>query len=422
MSKTIANSRNKFIAFLVIFVGMVLFQLTELRYIWGVLDISRFYNIIFLLSLGVYVMRNIGVRRLSNNVWIYYMLPGLLVYIGYFVNITINTFRDQSLAIHYGSLIPWVVYLSVPFLLKDNIINTKNLLRYYYFATLLITTLGLFDYFLYFNGLINLQVLTHSNGMFLSGWFSILHLLDDGVGHYRFYASIGEPGSLAMILIPSLIYSVIYKRYLGASVLTLGIYLTNSLGAFISGGLVIFLWLILLYRKNKFSIFIPLFSSVLIISTVAINWDEIYNSYETKGNARIVREENVVNAISELPSILVSNPLGLNFSINYSENTDKNYYGSNFMFLNAIYNGGLVAGIGYMIIMITFFLISLSTFFRKYISSEDIIYTLSILSLIPFSVQRTSLLETSMLMLVIAPFIIKYLGSYNKKSDKSLDL
>ena len=232
----------------------------------------------------------------------------------------------------------------------------------------------------------------------------------------------GEAGNLGMILIPSLIYSVIYKRYLGASVLTLGIYLTNSLGAFISGGLVIFLWLILLYRKNKFSIFIPLFSSVLIISTVAINWDEIYNSYETKGNARIVREENVVNAISELPSILVSNPLGLNFSINYSENTDKNYYGSNFMFLNAIYNGGLVAGIGYMIIMITFFLISLSTFFRKYISSEDIIYTLSILSLIPFSVQRTSLLETSMLMLVIAPFIIKYLGSYNKKSDKSLDL
>ena len=367
-------------------------------------------------------MLNIGVRRLSNNVWIYYMLPGLLVYIGYFVNITINTFRDQSLAIHYGSLIPWVVYLSVPFLLKDNIINTKNLLRYYYFATLLITTLGLFDYFLYFNGLINLQVLTHSNGMFLSGWFSILHLLDDGAGHYRFYASMGEAGNLGMILIPSLIYSVIYKRYLGASVLTLGIYLTNSLGAFISGGLVIFLWLILLYRKNKFSIFIPLFSSVLIISTVAINWDEIYNSYETKGNARIVREENVVNAISELPSILVSNPLGLNFSINYSENTDKNYYGSNFMFLNAIYNGGLVAGIGYMIIMITFFLISLSTFFRKYISSEDIIYTLSILSLIPFSVQRTSLLETSMLMLVIAPFIIKYLGSYNKKSDKSLDL
>jgi len=266
MSKTIANSRNKFIAFLVIFVGMVLFQLTELRYIWGVLDISRFYNIIFLLSLGVYVMLNIGVRRLSNNVWIYYMLPGLLVFIGYFVNITINTFRDQSLAIHYGGLIPWVVYLAVPFLLKDNIINTKNLLRYYYFSTLLITTLGLFDYFLYFNGLINLQVLTHSNGMFLSGWFSILHLLDDGVGHYRFYASIGEPGSLGMILIPSLIYSVIYKRYLGASVLTLGIYLTNSLGAFISGGLVIFLWLILLYRKNKFSIFIPLFSSVVIPS------------------------------------------------------------------------------------------------------------------------------------------------------------
>jgi hypothetical protein len=73
-----------------------------------------------------------------------------------------------------------------------------------------------------------------------------------------------------------------------------------------------------------------------------------------------------------------------------------------------------------MIIMITFFLISLSTFFRKNISSEDIVYTLSILSLIPFSVQRSSLLETSMLILVIAPFIIKYFGPYNKKSDGAL--
>jgi hypothetical protein len=57
---------------------------------------------------------------------------------------------------------------------------------------------------------------------------------------------------------------------------------------------------------------------------------------------------------------------------------------------------------------------------EKNISSEDIVYTLSILSLIPFSVQRSSLLETSMLILVIAPFIIKYFGPYNKKSDGGL--
>ena len=284
MNHIITNRRNKFRAFLVIFVGIVLFQFTELRYIWEITSISRFYNIVYILTLGAYIAFNIYVRKFNNKVWLYYILPGLLVFIGYFVNITINVLRDQSLAIHYGSLIPWLTYLAVPFLLKDNIINTKSLLRYYYFSTLFITILGLIDYFLYFNGLINLQVLNHPNGVFLSGWFSILHMLNDGVGHYRFNASMAEAGNLAMILIPSVIYSILYKRYLGASVLILGIYLTDSLGGFISIVIVMLLLSVLLYRKNKFSIFIPLFSSFLILSTVAINWDEIYNSYEKKCN------------------------------------------------------------------------------------------------------------------------------------------
>ena len=266
MKQTITNRRNKFIAFLVIFAGIALFQFTELRYIFGIPNIGKFYNIFFLLILSIYIFLNIYVKKLSKNIWIYYMMPGLLVFMGYFINITINTLRDQSLFVNYGALFPWLIYLAVPFVLKDNIINTKSLLRYYYYLTLLIIILGLFDYFMYFNGFSNLQVLNHPNGVFLSGWFSILHQLEDGSAHYRFYASMGEPGSLAMILIPSLIYSALYKRYLGMSILTLGIYLTDSLGAFISIGVVIFLLLILLYRKNKFSIFIPLFSSVVIPS------------------------------------------------------------------------------------------------------------------------------------------------------------
>ena len=45
--------RNKFIVFLVIFVGIALVQFTELRYIWGIKDISMFYNICFILILLV---------------------------------------------------------------------------------------------------------------------------------------------------------------------------------------------------------------------------------------------------------------------------------------------------------------------------------------------------------------------------------
>ena len=415
MKQAIANRRNKFIAFLVIFVGIALFQFTELRYIFGILNIGKFYNIFFLLILSIYIFLNIYVKKLSKNIWIYYMMPGLLVFMGYFINITINTLRDQSLFVNYGALFPWLIYLAVPFVLKDNIINTKSLLRYYYYLTLLIIILGLFDYFMYFNGFSNLQVLNHPNGVFLSGWFSILHQLEDGSAHYRFYASMGEPGSLAMILIPSLIYSALYKRYLGMSILTLSIYLTGSLGAFISIGVVIFLFLILQYRKNKFSIFIPIISSVLILSVVAINWDKIYDSYEKKGNSATIREDNVLNAINNLSSILVNNPLGINFSTNYSENTDKDYYGSNFMPLNAVYKGGVFAGIGYTIIIIVFFLTAISSFYHKSISREDIFYSLSIISTLMFIFQRNSLLEISMLVLLFAPFVIRRLDPYSKK-------
>ena len=406
--------RNKFIVFLVIFVGIALVQFTELRYIWGIKDISMFYNICFILILSLYIVFNICVQRFSNNVWVYYILPGLLVFIGYFANITINVLRDQSLAIYFGSLIPWLTYLSVPFLLKDNIINTKNLLRYYYYLTLLITTFGIFEYFLYFNGFINLQVLNHPNGVFLSGWFSILHMLENGVGHYRFYASIGEAGNLAMILIPSLIYSIVYKRYLGGSILSLGIYLTDSLGALISITIGVFLLLILLYRKYKYSIFTLILSIVLILSVIVINLGNIYYMYEHKYDSRKVREAQIVNTISNLPSMLVNNPLGFDFSTNYSENTNKHYYGANFMPLNSFYGGGLSALIGYLIIITVFFFTSLSCFYRKKISREDIIFSVSIIVLLPFIVQRSAILETSMLILVLSPFVIKSLGIYSK--------
>jgi hypothetical protein len=421
MNQPITNKRSKFIAFLIIFAGIALFQLTELRYIWGITGVSRFYNIFFVLIFSIYIIFNIYTKRLNSNVWFYYMLPGILIFSGYFINITMNTLREQSLAIHYGSLVPWLTYLAVPFLLKDNIINAKSLLRYYYYLTLLIATLGLLDYFLYFNGFINLQALDHPQGRFLTGWFSIFHMLEEGVAYYRFYASMGEPGNLAMILLPSVIYSIIYKRYLGVFIFIFSIYLSASLGGFIGIGMAIFLLLIVFFRKSYFLFFVSIFSLILILSVVLSNWNKIYSVYEEKGNSRITRELNVVNSIKNLPSILINNPLGINFSINYSENTSEDYYGSNFMPLNAIYKGGIFAGIGYIIIINIFFLTATSCFFRKKRSREDITSSLSIIVILPFIVQRHALLETSMLILVLTPFIIKSLGSYGEK-HKSVDL
>jgi len=54
MKQTIANRRNKFIAFLVIFVGIALFQFTELRYIFGILNIVGVYHsVVYWFVLGL---------------------------------------------------------------------------------------------------------------------------------------------------------------------------------------------------------------------------------------------------------------------------------------------------------------------------------------------------------------------------------
>ena len=84
------------------------------------------------------------------------------------------------------------------------------------------------------------------------------------------------------------------------------------------------------------------------------------------------------------------------------------------MILNSIYKGGIVAGVGYIVILALFFLVSLSVFFRKNRTREDIILSLSILSVLPFIFQRTALLETSMLVLIFSPYIIKVLNGSKK--------
>ena len=127
-----------------------------------------------------------------------------------------------------------------------------------------------------------------------------------------------------------------------------------------------------------------------------------------------VRVDNVKNSIENISSILVNNPAGINFTTIYSENTDEDYFGSNFMILNSIYKGGIVAGVGYIVILALFFLVSLSVFFRKNRTREDIILSLSILSVLPFIFQRTALLETSMLVLIFSPYIIKVLNGSKK--------
>ena len=74
------------------FVTIVLFQITVYKNIWGMEYFSRLLNIAFCVVFSAYALYAIVLKsiKINKNVFIFYIIPGLLVYVGYFINITIT--------------------------------------------------------------------------------------------------------------------------------------------------------------------------------------------------------------------------------------------------------------------------------------------------------------------------------------------
>lgn len=398
---------------LVLFWITILFQLTTLKHIWAIADISRIINsaaLIFLITYVFYVMISL---RYNKNVWFYYIIPGLLVYVGFSVNFSVNTISNFKLINYFGLLFPWATFLIMPALLKKMEYDCEKLWRYFYYFMLAASSLGILEYFLFFSDMVSMRIISTPNGDFYAGRFSMLHLLSDGSAHSRFYACFGEPGNLAMFLLPAMLYAYYYKKYIGLAIFILAFYLADSLGGYISFSMMFFLLIFLAINKRKISMVIP-FSVVILISSVfAMSYmDDLTVAYESKTNSSILRVNNIKNTMINLPDMLADNPIGFELTEGTSS-TSKNphYYGSSFAISNSIHMGGISAFLGYSIILLVSLVVAFTSITRKNLSVEEKVVFTSLIVLFPFIFQRSNVWDSAMFAFLFSPFIIRYLQS-----------
>ena len=398
---------------LIIFFGVMIFEITVLKHIWGIATLSRLYNTIILSIVCLYDTHSMLTDRFNKYVWLFYIIPGLYVFLGLLTNITINFINNFNLINYFGLLLPWALYLAIPSFLQKNSFDVETLWRYFYYFILTAVLLGLLDYVLIFFGLFSPDTITTPYGDFLSGRFSVLRLLEDGALLERFHACFSEPGTLAMFLLPAILYAYYEKKYIGLTVLTMGFYLTQSLGGIISALMVVPVLLFISLNKKRIPMVISL--PILIIASsvmVMVCGNTIAERYEEKGVSRTTRADNFTTAINRLPSLLVNNLIGVELAEgSQSAIKDENYVGSNFTPVNALQMGGVSAFLGYIVVLMVSFVVAIMSLIRKNLSHSEAMIFCSIIAFFPFIVQRTTIWDCSIFALLFAPSIIHFLQS-----------
>lgn len=388
-----------------LFIFAFIFQISMLKFVWGIESISRFVNVIYLLIVLFLLFYSI-LKKYKIKVWNQYLFAGILIVMGLSINIIISSFSDFLVLAQIGSLIPWILFLLIPYYKQYKKINFDLLWKYAYKTMVALVLLGLFDYyFIFFRGDPG-RYLDTIFGDFIGGKFSVLGMLPNGAPYFRFYSLFSEPGTLAMFLLPFITYSFLKKYYLGLLVLLTGLIFTFSLGGYIS--LLITFCLLYIYKRKKY--FVPLI--FLSITSFSINYyfsNDVINIYESKGNSASVREKNLSNSIVNFPHLLVNYPLGMPLSNSTSEREENDLYvGSNFIPLNYFQSGGIISLIGYLFILIISVKTAIKTlyFIKDNQNIEVIVVAISMISALPFLFQRTTIWESPIFAFLFAPYIL----------------
>jgi len=398
---------------LALFWIMILFQLTMFKHIWVIRGPARFFNLVSLLMVSVYAAHFISSHRFNKNVWNFYILPGLFVFFGIFLNIALNSVRDLKVMNYFGMMLPWAVYLAMPSLLKNNTCDSETLWRYFYYFMLAVVSLGLLEYFWIFSREPLLRIIFTPGGEFLAGSFSILYPLQGGSPGSRFYACFGEPGSLAMFLLPAALYAYYHKKYIGLVVFIAGLYFSKSFGGIIGVAVIIPLIFFLATNKRRIHLFIAVLVLILASSVLVMNYGgKILSVYEERVKFRNVRGDTFKNTMKNLATIIVNNPIGFKFEgKSASASKSKDYYGSNFRPGNALQMGGISAFLGYIFILGVSLMVAFLSIMRKGLSLEEKVVFCSLIVLFPFIFQREAVWDSAIFAFLFAPSIIRFLQS-----------
>ena len=408
MSDTNFRENENSFFILILFVGSFFFQITLIKHIWQIESISRIFNTLFLAITLLFSLYSLFTLKTKKDIWIFYILPGWLIIIGIITNFLINYYINDEVSVgHLAPAMPWLLFLTIHTLIEKKNINHKKLWKYSYYIMLVRVMLGLFDYFFFFFSGYSAKIIETQYGIFLAGRFSILHMLEDGSPHFRFYASFAEPGTLGMMILPYITYSFLYKKYIGMSILMVGLYFTFSLGANIS--LLFLIALLTFLGPMKKSYFVILFNLLLVIILIITVYPSLKNEFDIKGDSKTVRLDNISDGMSNILEIFTTSSFGLKLE-DSTAGAEKNslYSGSNFIPLNYLNIGGILAFVGYCVIIYFSFHDSIRIILkRKELIIEDYIVATSLIIMLPFLIQRTTLWETSLFALLYFPSLLK---------------
>lgn len=329
------------------------------------------------------------------------------------LNFLLNSIDSVSSLSMLGMLMPWSTIMTVVFLLKKKLINIEILWKYTFNFFIFALVLGLVDYYLiYFQGGSGSSIDT-PYGKFISGYFSVFHDIGNGRPHFRFYSFFSEPGNLAMFCIPFILYAYYKKKIFALLILLTSFFLTYSLGGLFS--LIIMLIMVIYYRSLNVSRIIFLILTGVIFFSTDIYKDLSYRLESKQTSQEYIRQNNFIDGVKSIPRLIITNPFGISYKATTKENFKNNYYlGSNFIPLDYFYKGGILAFLAYLLLIFNCFFDSLKILSNK--TNLNVIYkivAISIISIMPFLVQRTTIWETALFGWLFLPLLIKF-SNFNK--------
>lgn len=415
MRKAIAdNIRNKKSHWLVLmgFWITLFFQDTVYKNILGIESLSRLMNILILVFFIIFLINALLRYKIKKNWMFFHVFPGLLVVIGMSTNIIMSAVSNPAILAQVGMLVPWLFFLAIPWLVKDNNINADSLWHYFYYFMLIVVILGIVEFFLIIGGMTELRVIQTGGGEFLAGRFSIVWSPDAESGERisaRLYGAFQEPGTLAMFLLPATTYALFYRKYFAVAAFSLAIILTDSLGGFIGLAMLasVFFFMVangLSLGKKIILLFLGLASFIAILS---LAYEPLMNQYNDRGDSASSREQNFLQTIENLPVLITQNPLGLSRGESSEEvKAQRLYSGSNFAPGTALFRGGLLAFIGYTFILFSSAFFAFISFLFGHLSKQEKIISISLIILFPFILQRSTIWDSGLYAFLFAPYLL----------------
>lgn len=414
MTYLISNPKKNSWLVLVIFSSTLLFQVTTLKSIWGIEYVARISNTLALGYIVGYLFLLIPSITIKSYYSYIYILSVFFINIGTLLNYIISILSNPDAYIFVGNLMTWVVYIIIPILMRRKEVYSLDLWRYYYYYFGILDLFGIVEYHIVYPSGIGLRQVETNEGSFMAGVISLFHAVDSGELHYRFYGAFPEPGTLAMLTLPAIVYGLVYKNYLLLPVFFYALYLADSLGGYV-GALTIFL-IYFIQVSKKFSVIIRLMTLFGVLIFFVTMTEKLQHTYDDRAGSATTREDGVVQFFENIPALLMTSPFGIERGTTSAQSVNLLYSPNTFSIAAIYFSGGILAFIGYISILFLSIFVAVSMFFKRNLSLEGRCVSISILVLFPFIFQRMTVWEMPLFPLMFMPYLLSSISNIHESS------